>query len=418
MADFFQNGMITTLHRLSKNGRAHMEKEVEELAKSSPIGLVLPALFSEFEGLAMPQIVNKLQRLQYLRRIVLSLDRADRTQYLHAREAFANFKIPVTVLWEDGERIQNLFRLLENNGLYVGPQGKGRGCWLAFGYLLAEGDCDVFALHDCDVLNYDTELLTRLCYPVVNRNLGFWFCKGYYARISDQMNGRVTRLFVTPLVRAMQDLTPEIPFLRFLDSFRYVLAGEFAMNAYLARTIRIPADWGLEMGVLAEVYRNCSLARICQVDVADRYDHKHQMLSENDATRGLQRMTYDVAKSLFRTLAAEGVTFSTDNFRTLMIRYIRSAEDAISRYYADAVLNGLSFDRHNEELAVEVFSRSLNTAARDFIEKADRLPLIPNWNRVLSAIPNFFDLLKEAVVQDEAEIHDLTLRPEVMRKSA
>ncbi|HVN78494.1 MAG TPA: glycosyl transferase [Terriglobia bacterium] len=410
MADFFQNGMITTLHRLNKNGRVHMEREVEELARTSPIGLVLPALFSEFEGPAMPNIVNRLQRVRYLRRIVLSLDGASREQYSFARKSFSCFKTPVTVLWEDGERIQNLFRLLQSNGLYAGPQGKGRGCWLAFGYLLAEGDCDVLASHDCDILNYDTDLLIRLCYPVVNRNLGFWFCKGYYARISDQMNGRVTRLFVTPLVRAIQDMTPEIPFLRFLDSFRYVLAGEFAMDAYLARTIRIPADWGLEMGVLAEVYRNCSLARICQVDVADRYDHKHQQLSENDATQGLQRMTYDVSKSLFRTLAAEGVTFSTDHFRSLMIRYVRSAEDAISRYYADSVLNGLSFDRHSEELAVEVFASSLNAAARDFIEKTDGLPLIPNWNRVLSAIPNFFSLLKEAVALDEAEARPIAVR--------
>ena len=410
MADFFQNGLITTLHRLEKNGRAHMEIELEEQAKSSPIGLVLPALFSEFEGPAMPGIVKKLQQVRYLHRIVLSLDCANQEQYFFVRKTFAHFKIPVTVLWEDGERIQSLFRLLESNGLYVGPQGKGRGCWLAFGYLLAEGDCDVFALHDCDILNYDSDLLTRLCYPVVNRNLGFWFSKGYYARLSDQMNGRVTRLFVTPLVRAMQDLTPETPFLRFLDSFRYVLAGECAMNAYLARTIRIPADWGLEVGVLAEIYRNCSLTRICQVDVSDRYDHKHQQLSENDATQGLQRMTYDVAKSLFRTLAAEGVMFSTDHFRSLMIRYVRSAEDAISRYYADSVLNGISFDQHNEELAVEVFARSLNTAARDFIEKTDGLPLIPNWNRVLSAIPNFFNLLKEAVALDVADAWPTAMR--------
>ncbi len=401
MSDFFQNGLITTLHRLSKNGRAQMEKNLEELAEDSPIGLVLPALFSEFEGSAMPRIVERLSQIRYLRRIVLSLDRANQEQYLQARRAFAGFRIPVTILWEDGEQIQNLFRILEANGLSVGPQGKGRGCWLAFGYLLAEGDCDVFALHDCDILHYDTELLTRLCYPVVNRNLGFWFCKGYYARISNQMNGRVTRLFVTPLVRAMQDLTPETPFLRFLDSFRYVLAGEFALNSYLARTIRIPADWGLEVGVLAEVYRNCSLARICQVDVADRYDHKHQQLSENDASRGLQRMTYDVARSLFRTLASEGVVFSSDHFRSLMIRYVRSAEDAISRYYADAILNDLQFDRHNEELAIEVFARSLSSAANDFMRPVDSMPSIPNWNRVLSAIPNFFELLKTAVAQDE-----------------
>ena len=113
-------------------------------------------------------------------------------------------------------------------------------------------------------------------------------------------------------------------------------------------------------------------------------------------------MTYDVARSLLRTLAAEGVVFSSDHLRSLMIRYVRNAEDAISRYYADAVLNDLPFDRHSEELAVEVFARSLSSAAGDFLQKADGLPLIPNWNRVLAAVPNFFDLLKEAIAQDEA----------------
>jgi glucosyl-3-phosphoglycerate synthase len=31
--------------------------------------------------------------------------------------------------------------------------------------------------------------------------------------------------------------------------------------------------------MLVEVFRNCSLKRICQVELAENYDHKHQDLS-------------------------------------------------------------------------------------------------------------------------------------------
>jgi glucosyl-3-phosphoglycerate synthase len=133
---------------------------------------------------------------------------------------------------------------------------------------------------------------------VANPNLGFEFCKGYYARVTDRMHGRVTGLFMTPLIRAMESTFPGAPFLKFLDSFRYALAGEVAMKTNLARVNRTPGDWGLEVGVLAEVFRNRAVSRVCQVDVADTYEHKHQTLSEDDASKGLRRMASDIAKSI------------------------------------------------------------------------------------------------------------------------
>ena len=217
----------------------------------------------------------------------------------------------------------------------------------------------MIALHDCDIVNYDRQLLARLCYAIAHPHLPFDFCKGYYARVTDRMHGRVTRLFMTPLIRALEGMAPGSSFLHYLDSFRYALAGEFAMDIDLARVNRIPADWGLEVGVLAEVYRNCAVARTCQVDLTDNYEHKHQTLSTEDPSKGLARMATDIAKSLFTTLAAEGLVFSADHFRSLEVRYVRMAQDTIARYYADAMLNGLKFDRHAEELAVAVFAKSL-----------------------------------------------------------
>jgi glucosyl-3-phosphoglycerate synthase len=404
MADFYQTGVVTTLHRLTPNSIERLEADLERFSRNKPIGLVLPALYSEFETMAMQRIVTELRKVRYLQRIVVVLARANQEQFDKARSYFSDFYTPVDVIWIDSERIQSLFRMLEERGLGAGPDGKGRSCWLAYGYLLAMRDCGVIALHDCDIVNYDRQLLARLCYAIAHPHLPFDFCKGYYARVTDRMHGRVTRLFMTPLIRALDGMAPGTLFLQYLDSFRYPLAGEFAMDVDLARVNRIPADWGLEVGVLAEVFRNCAVARTCQVDLTDNYEHKHQSLSSDDATKGLARMTADISKSLFSTLASEGVVFSAEHFRTLEVRYVRMAQDTIARYYADAMLNGLKFDRHAEEQAVTVFAKSLRKAAADFIEDPSGLPLIPNWNRVLAAVPEFFGLLQDAVEKDSRQL--------------
>ncbi len=397
MADFYQTGCVTTLHRLKPGSAARMENELREMADRVSIALVLPALYAEFENPAMRRIADELANVPFLRQIVVALGRAGANEYRLVQEFFADFPHKITVLWVDSPEIQNLLEILQDRGLSAGPDGKGRSCWLAYGYLLAAGDCDVIALHDCDIVNYQKNLLSRLVYPVANPQLAFEFCKGYYARVTDRMHGRATRLFLTPLIRALEGMAPAAPFLNFVDSFRYALAGEFSMQANLARVNRIPSDWGLEIGVLAEVYRNCAVARVCQVDLAETYEHKHQDLSGDDPTKGLRRMTCEVAKSLLRTLAGEGLVFTQDHFRSLQVRYVRMAEDTIGRYYADAMLNGLEFDRHEEEAAVAAFAESLRLAVHEFLEAPLGNPQIPNWNRVLAAIPDFFDLLRNSV---------------------
>jgi glucosyl-3-phosphoglycerate synthase len=315
------------------------------------------------------------------------------------------------VLWNDGKRVQELYRILEENGLHAGTNGKGRSCWMAYGYVLGSRRADCIALHDCDIVNYSREMLARLCYPVVNPNINFEFCKAFYARVSDRMHGRVTRLFVTPLLRALISLFGNLPLLEYLDSFRYPLAGEFAMQTDLARANRIPSDWGLEVGVLAEVYRNCSVKRVCQVDIAENYEHKHQELSQSDPTKGLMKMSVDIAKSLFRILSAEEVTFDSGRMQTLWVRYRRMAEDTITRYHADAMINGLTFDRHEEETAVETFAHGLKLATEEFFSDPLGMPLIPNWNRITSALPGFLGELCEAVDADNKSF--LTRKREV-----
>ena len=96
------------------------------------------------------------------------------------------------------------------------------------------------------------------------------------------------------------------------------------MKVDLARANRIPPDWGLEVGMLAEFYRNCAIKRICQVDICDNYEHKHQPLSPDDPESGLLKMTIEIVKILFRTLAAEGIVLDNGVFNSLLARYVRN----------------------------------------------------------------------------------------------
>ncbi|MCK9418757.1 MAG: glycosyl transferase [Nitrospirae bacterium] len=402
MTDFYQTGIITTLHKLGNPSLERMETDLHGFSKTRPIALVLPSLYSEFEGPAMPGIVKELAKVNYLKEIVLVLDKASEKEFLRVREFLSPISADVKIIHNDGKRITEIYETLSRNGLDVGQRGKGRSAWLAYGYVLARGLSDVIALHDCDIVNYNREMLARLCYPVVNPNLDYVFCKGYYSRVTNKMHGRVTRLLMTPIIRSIQQLIGPHGFLMFLDSFRYSLSGEFSMTTDLARVNRIPWDWGLEVGSLAEVYRNYSPRRVCQVDIAETYEHKHQDLSPDDAEKGLMKMTVDICKSIFRTLASEGVVFSEGFFKSLSVAYLRSAEDTIMKYEADAAINGLEFDRHAEAKAVEAFTRAITQASKMFMENPMGTPLIPNWNRVTSAIPGILDMVKKAVNMDNA----------------
>jgi glucosyl-3-phosphoglycerate synthase len=399
MSDFFQNGVITTFHRLGQQDIKRLERELKQFSKIRPIALVLPSLYREYSSGALPNILAILKKVQYLNEIVLCLDKASESQFQKVKNCFSAFK-KLSIIWNDGPRMKELYTLLADNNVSPGKEGKGRAVWMSLGYVLAGRKSRVIAVHDCDIVNYNKELLARLCYPVASPNTEIEFCKGYYSRVTDRLYGRATRLFFTPFVRALQTILGYLPFLVYIDSFRYALAGEIAMRRDLAMAMRIPNDWGLEVGTLAEVYRNMALNRICQVDIAETYEHKHQELVPSDLEKGILKMNVDITKSIFRNLALEGVEFSVGFFKTLRNIYLKVAQETVIRYENDAAINGLDFDRNSEFLCVEEFARGIEKAGEVFWEDPSETVLIPNWHRITAALPEFFDRLKDAVKND------------------
>jgi len=401
MGDFHQSGVITTLHNLGSRPVEALEAELVEFAKTRPMALILPCLYSELEGPAMENIVAELAKVPYLSQIVIGLDRADESQYKKALEFFKVLPQDHVVLWNDGPRLKALDSELSKLGLEPKQMGKGRNVWYCMGYLLSQGKAEAIALHDCDIVTYSRDMLAKLIYPVANPAFNYEFCKGYYARVANgTINGRVCRLLVTPLLRALKKIIGAHDYLEYMDSYRYPLAGEFSMRADVLQGIRIPSDWGLEIGVLSETYRNYSNNHLCQVDIADIYDHKHQDVSYDDETGGLSRMSIDISKAMFRKLATTGVVLSLETFRTLKATYYRLALDMVDSYHSDAMINGLNLDIHNEEKAVELFAENIMKAGHYFLENPQETPFIPSWTRVKSALPELGNNFIAAVEQD------------------
>ena len=397
MPDFFQHDLVTTIHDLQTGKLDRLEDMLRDATRQNPVGLVLPVTASDMRAEPFTRIVNELADADYIDTVVVSLGVApDQQDYEETLQKISPLGDRASVLWTDGPEIQSLYGELVDAGIAVSTPGKGRSVWTAFGYLLADPRIETFVLHDCDIVDYDRLLLARLCLPMVHPGLDFEFCKAYYARATDRMHGRVVRLLVAPLLRALMRIYPNSEFLRFLGSFRYPLSGEFSLTRNLARTNRIPSDWGLEVGTLAEVYRNTSLKRVCQTDLCRLYEHKHQSFSVEEKNAGLMRMATDILTTIYRTLASQGVLLSDATFTSLRASYVRMAQDCIRQYAADAVINDLSFDRHVEEMSIDAFADCITTASEIFRADPRGAEAIPNWTRVRAAFPKFTDKLRDA----------------------
>ncbi len=401
MSDFSQNGIVSDLHDFGTKSTNDIEKDLLKFSKERNMELILPSLYSELEGTALPKIVNEISKTKYLSHVIIGLDKANEKQAKKAWKFFKKLKTPFTILWNDGPKLKKLDQELKKKDLAPNEQGKGRNVWYCLGMCIARDNARSVALHDCDIKTYDRRMLAKLFYPVVNPLFNFEFCKGYYPRVADnKMNGRVARLLVFPLITAFEKTIGRSNYLDFMKSFKYPLAGEFSFRRNVLPELRISSDWGIEVGILSEMQRNFSPHNICQVDLADSYDHKHQELSANDMSKGLSRMSIDIITTMIKKLATQGNSFSLETFRSLKATYYRSALDLIDIYRTDADINGLKFDSHSEEKAVELFALNIMKAGETFFKNPMDTPFIPTWSRVKSAIPDILKRLKESVEED------------------
>ncbi len=389
---------ITTLHDLNLD-KEKLMKNISDVVNERPVSIILPMLYSEIKSDALANIVKQLNKCTYLKEVIVPLAAKKEEEFIHVKRFFKKLEIPRLVMWCNGPKIENLLTSLKSEGLNLSKyHGKGRDVWLALG--IANLRSYAVALHDADIQGYNEMIPTKLLYPLLEPELDFKFNKGYYARVNIKrtvMYGRVFRLFLQPLLKSLVDVLGfEQDFVRFMRSFRYPISGEFALTSDLARDLDIPGGWGIEVGVMAEIYRNVATKRICQTDLGF-YEHKHQEIGDSD--KGLVKMSGEIFKTLLRVLIEEDhIQISRPFLLSLRVLYQRNAQDAIRKYHADAHINGIKYDRHLEETMVEKFSQELMIAGNKYMLKPVGTRM-PDWLRTISAKKKIREEFLEVVLE-------------------
>lgn len=166
-----------------------------------------------------------------------------------------------------GARVLQEAELLSTYGPVL---GKGDAIWRALPALEGELVC----LVDADTEGFSARFVTGLLGPLVCEPEAseVSFVKGFYRRPlgeSDDGGGRVNNLTARP---ALALFYPE------LAGVRQPLAGEVAAHRGLLEALPFATGYGLEIGMLIDVWSKVGLAGMAQVDL-DEHRHSHQPLT-------------------------------------------------------------------------------------------------------------------------------------------
>lgn len=394
MADFYLN-RLPTFSLLYGESTNSMEKKLMSESQRIPIGVLIPALYSDLSSPAMKNIIHVLSEMDLIKRVYICLDQASEEEFHKARKIISPLGEKGSLIWNDNPRVREIISEIEKK-LAVGIRGKGHAVWTGMGYVIAKGEVSALAFHDADIITYDKDFLIRLLFPIVY--LKYQFSKGYYIRYNDQFYGRVTRLFYFPFLRALKDIFGYTEYLDYMGDFRYPLSGEFATFISQARMIQFPSDWGIEVGILSEIFRNMRINRICQVELVTRYDHKHQKIG-SPSEKGLFKMASDIALTFFTYMSSNGRIMGKDTFNAIRNAYLKNAREFVWIYeaYSGMYEERIKYDYHKEMCAVELFADSLETATEQFFINPRGSPMIPDWKRVESAVDGVLERLIYAV---------------------
>ncbi len=379
MSDFSQNGVVCTLQRLNDAHLTELDSNwLPSLAQTTPVSLILPCHAPDLLGPALVPICRELAQAAWIHHIIIPINGLASADLANTRDFFQkHLPLAHTVFQTDTPAATQILSAAAHLPPEQLPTGKGLNVWAAMGLLFARGAGGVFALQDCDVLSFQRASLARLCFPVADPALEFDFAKMYYSRVTDRLYGRVSRLFLAPLLHALIRVAGHHPLLDFLQAFRYPLAGECAIRSSLASQLPIHNGWALEIGMLSGVFRQIEPTRVCQVDGGSGYDHKHQPASGN-----LSRMCVQIGTALLHQLATEGCTVDAAFLHSVARALQRECTEAVRRSSALARINGIPNSSGSEELVAASFSNCLPSSL------PPPEPLLPPWESVRRVAPD------------------------------
>jgi len=237
------------------------------------ISLALPALdeqetVGKVINMMKKELIRKVPLLDEI--VLIDSNSTDRT-----REIAKKTGVPVYIHQH----------LLERLGA---RQGKGEALWKSL--LVTSGDIIVWV--DTDIVNIHPRFVYGIIGPLL-LNSQIQLVKGFYRRplrVGEKMQagggGRVTELTARPLLNLFY---PE------LSGVVQPLSGEYAGRREALEQVSFFSGYGVETGLLIDIYEKFGLQAIAQVDLLERIHH-------NQHLEALSKMSFAIIQTVFRKL--------------------------------------------------------------------------------------------------------------------
>jgi glucosyl-3-phosphoglycerate synthase len=241
--------------------------------QGSTISLALPALNEEETvGKVLKTIKQALMKEYPLLDEIVLIDSnsTDRTRQI-ARE----YDVPVHIH-------QHLLPDLKPHN------GKGEALWKSL--LVTKGD--IIAWIDTDIVNIHPRFVYGIIGPLLlNRNIQL--VKGFYRRplkvgnkVQAGGGGRVTELTARPLLNLF---FPE------LSGIIQPLSGEYAGRREALERVPFFSGYGVETGLLIDIFEQFGLRALAQVDLKQRIHHNQEL-------EALSKMSFEIIQTVLRKL--------------------------------------------------------------------------------------------------------------------
>ncbi len=198
--------------------------------------------------------------------------------------------------------------------------GKGEALWNSL-YVLHG---DLVAWIDTDIVNIHPRFVYGILGPLI-REPHLMYVKGFYQRplrvgkkFEARGGGRVTELTARPLLNLFY---PE------LSGFVQPLAGEYAGRRIALERVPFVAGYGVEIGLLIDLWKRFGLGAMGQVDLEERI-HRNQSLAS------LSKMSFEIIQVLLMRVGAErGIELVNELNKSMKL--IRHTDEAFQLDVAD-----------------------------------------------------------------------------------
>ncbi len=260
-----------TYHAAEFDDLAKLVEKKEQ--QNLTISLALPALNEEETvGTVIETIKTALMDKFHLVDEIVLIDSASSDS---TREIARKMGIPVYIHQE----------LLPDHGP---RRGKGEALWKSL--LVTKGDIVMWI--DTDIVNIHPRFVYGVLGPLLN-NPKLQLVKGFYQRplksedrLQSAAGGRVTELTARPMINLFY---PE------LSGIIQPLAGEYGGRRKALEQISFSSGYGVEIGMVIEMFEKFGLGAIGQVDLLERIHH-------NQSLEALSKMSFVILQTIFRQL--------------------------------------------------------------------------------------------------------------------